>query len=50
MIKIIKEEIEIDESFVSRLSVIYDFCNTTFSIEIGKNIKLSELEQYIKEN
>ena len=28
MIKIIKEEIEIDESLVSRLSVICDFCNT----------------------
>ena len=87
MIKIIKEEIEIDESLVSRLNVIYDFCNTTFSIEngsirhiehtnltyielhriinnklylafnysneiyihnLGKKIKLSELEQYIK--
>ena len=89
MIKIIKEEIEIDESLVSRLNVICDFCNTTFSIEngsirniehtnltyiephriiinnklylafnysneiyvhnLGKKIKLSELEQYIKE-
>ena len=29
MIKIIKEEIEIDESLVSRLNVICDFCNTT---------------------
>lgn len=28
MIKIIKEEIEIDESLVSRLNVICDFCNT----------------------
>ena len=35
MIKIIKEEIEIDESLVSRLNVICDFCNTTFSIENG---------------
>ena len=35
MIKIIKEEIVIDESLVSRLSVICDFCNTTFSIENG---------------
>ena len=90
MIKIVKEEIEIDESLVSRLSVIYDFCNTTPIIEnvsirkiehtnltyielhriiiknklylafnysneiyvhnLGKKIKLSELEQYIKEN
>ena len=29
MIKIVKEEIEIDESLVSRLKVICDFCNTT---------------------
>ena len=87
MIKIIKEEIEIDESLVSRLNVICDFCNTTPIIEngsirkiehtnltyielhriinnklylafnysneiyihnLGKKIKLSELEQYIK--
>ncbi len=87
---IIKEEIEIDESLVSRLNVICDFCNTTPIIEnesirkiehtnltyiephriiiknklylafnysnkiyvhnFGKKIKLSELEQYIKEN
>lgn len=32
MIKIIKEEIEIDEALVSRLNVLCDFCNTTFSI------------------
>ena len=90
MIKIIKEEIEIDESLVSRLNVICDFCNTTCVIEngsigkiehtnlayfgshriiinnelylafnysneiyvhnLGKKIKLSELEQYIKDN
>ena len=82
MIKIIKEEIEIDESLVSRLNVICDFCNTTPIIEngsirkiehtnltyinklylafnysneiyvhnLGKKIKLSELENYIKEN
>ena len=86
MIKIVKEEIEIDESLVSRLNVICDFCNTTPIIEngsirhiehtnltyrifinnklylafnysneiyvhnLGKKIKLSELEQYIKEN
>ena len=90
MIKIVKEEIEIDESLVSRLNVICDFCNTTpiiqngsirkiehtnltyiephriiinnklylafnYSNEIyvhnlGKKIKLSELEKYIKEN
>ena len=88
MVSIIKEEIEIDESLVSRLSVICDFCNTTPIIEngsirkiehtnltyiepdriiinnelylafnysneiyahnLGKKIKLSELEQYIK--
>ena len=90
MIKIIKEEIEIDESLVSRLNVICDFCNTTPIIEngsirkiehtnstyiephriiiiiinklylafnysneiyihnLGKKIKLSELEKYIK--
>ena len=35
MIKIIKKEIVIDESLVSRLSVICDFCNTTFLIENG---------------
>ena len=88
MIKIIKEEIEIDESLFSRLNVICDFCNTTPIIEngsirkiehtnlayiephriiiknklylafnysneiyvhnLGQKIKLSELEQYIK--
>ena len=35
MIKIVKEEIEIDESLVSRLNVICDFCNTTPIIENG---------------
>ena len=35
MIKIIKEEIEIDESLVSRLNVICDFCNTKPIIENG---------------
>ena len=35
MIKIIKEEIEIDKSLVSRLKVICDFCNTTPIIENG---------------
>ena len=89
MIKIIKEEIEIDESLVSRLNVICDFCNTKPIIEngsirkiehtnltyiephriyiknnlylvfnysneiyiqnLGKKIKLSELENYIKQ-
>jgi hypothetical protein len=29
MVNIIKEEIEIEESLVSRLNVICDFCNTT---------------------
>lgn len=40
MIKIIKEEIEIDKSLVSRLNVISDFCNTTFSIENGSIRKI----------
>ena len=40
MIKIVKEEIEIDESLVSRLNVICDFCNTTFSIENGSIRKI----------
>ena len=40
MIKIIKEEIEIDESLVSRLNLICDFCNTTFSIENGSIRKI----------
>lgn len=35
MIKIIKEEIEIDESLISRLNVICDFCNTKPIIENG---------------
>ena len=35
MIKIIKEEIEIEESLESRLRVICDFCNTTTIIENG---------------
>ena len=88
MIKIIKEEILIDDSLVSRLNVICDFCNTKPIIEngsirkidktnltyiephritingnlylafnysneiyvhnLGKKIKLSELENYIK--
>jgi cell division protein FtsI/penicillin-binding protein 2 len=89
MIKIIKEEIEIEESLESRLKIICDFCNTTPTIingsirrvehtnltyiephriiindnlylafnyssdiyvnNIGKKIKLSELEDYIKQ-
>lgn len=88
MIKIIKEEIEIEESLESRLKIICDFCNTTLIIingsirrvehtnltyikphriiindnlyfafnysneiyinNLGKKIKLSELENYIK--
>ena len=35
MIKIVKEEIEIEESLESRLRVICDFCNTTPIIENG---------------
>ena len=34
MIKIIKEDNDIEEFLVSRLSVIFNFCNTTFSIEM----------------
>ena len=89
MIKIIKEEIEIEESLESRLKIICDFCNTTPTIingsirrvkhtnltyiephriiindklylafnysneiyinNLGKKIKLSELEDYIKQ-
>ena len=40
MIKIVKEEIEIDESLVSRLNVICDFCNTTPIIENGSIRKI----------
>ena len=40
MIKIIKEEIEIDESLVSRLNVICDFCNTSPIIENGSIRKI----------
>ncbi len=43
MIKIIKEEIEIDEYLVSRLNVICDLCNTTFSIENGSIRKINIL-------
>ena len=35
MIKIIKEEIEIEESLESRLRIICDFCNTTPTIING---------------
>ena len=40
MIKIVKEEIEIDESLVSRLKVICDFCNTTPIIKNGSIRKI----------
>ena len=40
MIKIIKEEIEIDESLVSRLNVTSDFCNTISIIENGSIRKI----------
>ncbi len=90
MIKIVKEEIKIEESLLSRLNIICDFCNTKPIIEngsirkiehtnlvyiephrifiknelylafnysndiyvhnLGKKIKLSELEDYIKAN
>ena len=40
MIKIVKEGIEIDESLVSRLNVICDFCNTTPIIENGSIRKI----------
>jgi hypothetical protein len=35
MIKVIKEEIEIEESLVSRLNIICDFFNTTPTIING---------------
>lgn len=41
MTKIIKEEIEIDDSLVSRLNVICDFCNTT---PIIKNSNIRKIE------
>ena len=40
MIKIIKEEIEIDGLLVSRLNVICDFCNTIRIIENGSIRKI----------
>ena len=40
MIKIVKEEIQIDESLFSRLNVICDFCNTTPIIENGSIRKI----------
>lgn len=42
MVSIIKEEIEIDESLVSRLSVICDFCNTTPTIINGSIRKVDK--------
>ena len=42
MIKIVKEEIEIDESLVSRLNVICDFCNTTPTIINGSIRKIDK--------
>ena len=90
MIKIIKEELKIEESLLSRLNIICDFCNTKTLVKngsirkiehtnltyiephrifinnklyfkfnysndiyvhnLGKKIKLSELEDYIKAN
>ena len=90
MIKIIKQEIEIEESLKQRIMIICDFCNTTPTIingsirkvdktnlsyiephriiikdnlylvfnysnevyisNLSKKIKISELENYIKEN
>ena len=47
MIKIIKEEIEIDEALVSRLNVICDFCNTTFSLENGSIWKIEHTNLFI---
>ena len=49
MIKIIKEEIEIDESLVSRLNVICDFCNTTPTIINGSIRRIDKTNlTYIK--
>ena len=42
MIKIIKEEIEIEESLESRLRVICDFCNTTPTIINGSIRKVDK--------
>ena len=74
MIKIIKEEIKIDESLVSRLNIrkiehtnltyiehhriiinnklylAFNYSNEIYVHNLGKKIKLPELEQYIKEN
>jgi hypothetical protein len=51
MVKIIKEEIDIDESLVSRLNVICDFCNTNPIIENGsirkiEHTNLTYIEQH----
>ena len=40
MVSIIKEEIDINESLVSRLNVIFDFCNTTPIIKNGSIRKI----------
>ena len=45
MINIIKEEIEIEESLVSRLNVICDFCNTSLKVENG-SIRRIDLIKY----
>ena len=58
MIKIIKEEIEIEESLESRLKIICDFCNTTPTIINGsirrvEHTNLTYIEPhriYIKNN
>ena len=58
MIKIIKEEIEIEESLESRLKIICDFCNTTLTIINGsirrvEHTNLTYIEPhriYIKNN
>lgn len=50
MIKIVKEEIEIDESLVSRLKVICDFCNTTPIIENGSIRKIEKQKAEFNDN
>ena len=40
MIKIVKEEIKIEESLLSRLNIICDFCNTKPVIENGSIRKI----------
>ena len=40
MIKIVKEEIKIEESLLLRLNIIFDFCNTKLKVENGSIRKI----------